>query len=76
MKETNCPIRGRILVRVRAVLQSPALWQGADRSYVGVRRNVVEAKIAVKSERTRKPISLIQLDRAGETRLWLSSDCT
>jgi hypothetical protein len=76
-KEAECAIRGRVLVRVRAVLQSPASWrERADRwGYVGVRGNVVEAALAVRSERTRKPIALIELDRAGKTRLWVAPGC-
>jgi hypothetical protein len=72
----DCEIRGRVLVRVRAVLETPALWGRAERPYFGVRRNVVEARIAIRSERTRRPIALLALDRAGETRLWVSSECT
>jgi hypothetical protein len=75
LKEASCPIRGRILVRVRAVLQSPALWQGADGSYIGARRNVVEAALGVRSERTRRPIALIRLDFRGKTKFWAAPDC-
>jgi hypothetical protein len=75
LKEASCPIRGRILVRVRAALESPALWQSADQSYMGARRNVVEATLAVRSDRTRRPIALIRLDSRGKTKFWASADC-
>jgi hypothetical protein len=75
LKEESCPIRGRILLRVRAVLESPAPWQGADQSYIGARRNVVEATLAVRSERTRRPIALMRLDSRGKTKFWASPDC-
>lgn len=73
--DADCEIRGRVLVRVRAVLEAPTSWRPADRPYVGARRNVVEAKIAVRSVRTRRAIGLLALDRAGETRLWVASRC-
>jgi hypothetical protein len=76
LKEASCPIRGRILVRIRAVLESPALWQGADRSYSGTRRNVVEAALAVRSERMHRPIALISLNARGKTRFWAAPDCS
>jgi hypothetical protein len=72
----SCPVTGRVLVRVRAVLQAPARWQQLDRTYVGARRSVVEAAFAVRSERSRKPIAFVELGRAGKTRLWTSSDCS
>jgi hypothetical protein len=74
--DADCEIRGRVLVRVRTVLEAATPWRPADRPYVGARRNVVQAKIAVRSERTRRAIGLLELDRAGETRLWVASHCS
>jgi hypothetical protein len=74
--DADCEVRGRVLVRVRAILETPSSWGPTGRPYVGARRNVVEAKIAVRSERTRRVIGLLELNRAGETRLWASSECT
>jgi hypothetical protein len=65
-----------VLVRLRAVLEAPTLWGRAARPYFGARRNVVEATIAIRSERNRRPIALLKLDRAGETRLWVSPTCS
>jgi hypothetical protein len=74
-QEADCELRGRILVRVRAVLEAPTPWRGGA-PYAGARRNVIEAKIAVRSERTRRPIALLALDPRGETRLWVSAVCS
>jgi hypothetical protein len=74
-EESSCPIRGRVLVRVRAVLRVPATWHRIDGSYVGARQKVVEAAIAVRSVSTRKPIAFMELGPAGKTRLWVSSGC-
>jgi hypothetical protein len=73
--DASCTTRGRVLVRVRAVLQSAAPWQRIDRTYAGARRKVVEAAVAVKSESRRRPLAFIELGRAGKTRLWVSSAC-
>ena len=75
-EDRQCPLRGRVLVRVRAVLQSPAAWQRIDRTYVGARQTVVEAAVAVKSESTRRHVGFIELGPGGKTRLWVSSACT
>jgi hypothetical protein len=74
--DADCEIRGRVLVRVRAVLEAPTSWRAAEPPYVGARRNVLAATIAVRSERTRRPIGLLTLDRAGETRLWAAPHCS
>jgi hypothetical protein len=75
-QDTDCEIRGRVLVRLRAVLEAPTEWRRATPPYFGARRNVVEARIAVRSERTRRPIALLALDAGGETRLWVSGGCS
>jgi hypothetical protein len=75
-QEADCEVRGRVLVRLRAVLEAPTRWRPATPPYTGARRNVVEVKIAVRSERTRRPIALLALDPGGETRLWVSSGCS
>lgn len=74
-READCEVRGRVLVRVRAVLEAPTAWQPATPPVAGARRNVLEAKIAVRSERTRRPLALLALDSGGATRLWLASHC-
>jgi hypothetical protein len=74
--DADCAVGGRVLVRLRAVLEGPAPWGRSERPYFGARRNVVEATIAIRSDRGRRPIALLALDRKGETRLWVSSNCS
>jgi hypothetical protein len=73
-QEPECTVRGRVLVRVRAFLQVPARWVTRT-DYAGAQKNVVEAALAVRSERTRRPIAFIQLGRSGTTKLWSSRAC-
>jgi hypothetical protein len=68
----RCVVPGRVLVRFRAALQSPALWRRISPSHVGARSNVVGAALALRSERTGNPIAYMELDRAGKTKLWYS----
>jgi hypothetical protein len=75
-QSASCLTGGRVLVRVRAVLRSPAPWRRAGDAYVGARSNVIKAALAIRSERTGKPIAYIELDTAGKTKLWHSSVCT
>ncbi len=74
-REVTCLGRGRVLVRVRAVLQSPASWQPQTDSVDGARSNVVQASIAVRSERTGKPLAYLELARDGGTKLWHARSC-
>jgi hypothetical protein len=71
----DCALRGPVLVRVRAVLQSSSPWRRAQRWYAGTQANVVEAALAVTSARTRRPIVLMQLGRTGNTLLWSARNC-
>src|SRR5688572_19877224 len=74
-KQVTCLGGGRVLVRVRAVLRAPAAWRRISDSYDGARREVVEAALAVRSERTSKPIAYLELGRDGKTKLWYSPRC-
>jgi hypothetical protein len=71
----SCPVNGGVIVRIRAVLQAPARWQQLDRTYVGARRSVVEAALAIRTGRG-KPIAFAELRPSGKTRLWTSSGCS
>lgn len=73
-KFLNCTVPGRVLIRVRATLEGPSSWGPADRVYVGVRKNVVDASLAVRSATTNAPIGYLQL-ASHATRLWYSSRC-
>ena len=72
----DCSVRGRVLVRVRAVLESPTSWLGTRGPYAGARKNVLEGTIAIRSERTRRPLALLQLDRSGKTKHWTAAACS
>lgn len=75
-KQVTCLGRGRVIVRVRALLQLPVSWQPLiSTSFNGARSNVVEAALAIRSERTGKPIAYMELDLDGTTRLWYSPRC-
>lgn len=74
-KQVTCLGRGRVLVRVRAVMRAPVSWRPISAAYDGARRDVVEAALAVRSERTGKPIAYVELDRDGKTKLWYSPGC-
>ena len=74
-EQVTCAARGRILIRVRATLQSPSPWQPLSDSYDGAPRNVVEAALAVRSERTGKPIAYMEFGRDRKTKLWYSPTC-
>jgi hypothetical protein len=75
-EDSPCETAGRILVRVRAVLQSGAPWRSSDGPYFGAQSNVVEATMAIRTERGRRPIALLRLQKSGSTRLWPSSSCS
>ncbi len=75
-KDLDCLLRGRVLVRVRAVLVAPDEWRRADRWYDGARKSVADASLAVRNQRTGAPIAFMQVDKAGKTRLWFSPSCS
>jgi hypothetical protein len=75
-QDAECGIRGRILVRVRARLQTAAGWQPVGDGYAGARANVVEAAIAVRNARTRKALAFMQLRGQGKTRFWAARGCS
>jgi hypothetical protein len=72
MESQRCLVRGRVLVRFRALLRSPASWRRISPSYAGARSNVVDAALALRRERTGKPIAYMELERDGKTKLWYS----
>jgi hypothetical protein len=74
-QDAECRIRGRILVHVRARLQTAAGWEAVGDGYAGARANVVEAAIAVRNARTRKALAFMQLRPQGRTRFWAAQGC-
>jgi hypothetical protein len=75
-QNAECALRERVLVRVRATLQTSAAWRGLQDGYAGAQANVREAKLVVRSERTRKPLAFLALGSAGKTRFQASSGCS
>jgi hypothetical protein len=61
---------------VRVVLQSSAAWRRVQGGYAGAREGVVEAALAVRTQRGRHPVAFIQLGRTGKTKLWTVGSCS
>ncbi|HSI98092.1 MAG TPA: hypothetical protein VK926_06985 [Gaiellaceae bacterium] len=76
----DCALRGRVLVRVRAVLATPARWgrlRGTvGRTYVGAAGRLVEGELAVRDPRTGSPLGYVKLDRRGRIQFWDSPRCS
>jgi hypothetical protein len=75
-QDNECAVRGRVLVRVRAALQTSAAWRPFGEGYAGAQANVRDAKLAVRSERTGKPLAFLELGRAGKTQYSAVSGCS
>lgn len=75
-QQVTCIARGRVIVRLRAVLHSPSAWQPLGNFYDGARRKVVAARLVVHSERTGEQIAYMELNRNGETTLMYSPVCS
>jgi hypothetical protein len=75
MSQSECFPDGRVLVRVRGVLAAPATWRRLDGAFAGVRGRLLEAEIALRDQRTRRPLVFIRIGRTGKTKLWSSSGC-
>jgi hypothetical protein len=73
--EGECTVNGRVLVRVRGLLTAPAEWRPVDNAFVGARGRLVEAQIALREHRTRRPLAFVKVGRTGKTQLWTSSRC-
>ena len=74
-KDYTCTVRGRLVVRVRAEIASSSSWGRIDAEFFGVRTNVSTAQLAVRSERTGKPVAFGTMDAAGRTKLWVARGC-
>ena len=74
-KEVDCQVRGRILVHVRAELESPSAWRSVGAPYAGAVGNVASAQMAVRSEQSGKPIGYATLGAGGKTKLWTAQSC-
>ena len=74
-KDYACTVRGRLVVRVRATVAEAGSWRRIDSRFFGVRTNVLQATLAVRSERSGKPVAYGTLDSAGRTKLWVAAGC-
>jgi hypothetical protein len=74
-KDYTCTVRGRLVVRVRAEVASSSSWGRIDAEFFGVRTNVSTTQLAVRSERTGKPVAFGTMDAAGRTKLWVARGC-
>ena len=76
VKNARCLGRGRVIIRVRAVLSPSDPWRPLVTGSVdGATGTVVRAAVAVRSERTGKPLAYMELARVGTTKLWFASGC-
>jgi len=73
--EVTCALSGRVLIRARALLSAPAAWRRTRTPFEGAQRNVLEASLAIRSERTGEPLAFMQLDRDGGISLWSAPRC-
>ena len=74
-KSVECQVRGKVLVRVRAVLASAVQWRRQDATLMGARTSVVSAKVALREQRSGEPVADAELD-GDKTRLWFSPGCS
>lgn len=74
--EADCTVSAGVLVRARAVLARTANWRRLGVVYVGTLGPVVQAELAVRDAKTRRPLAFITLNHNGDTKLWSSPDCT
>jgi hypothetical protein len=78
LDEVDC-VAARVLVRVRAVLTRTVSWRRLGSSggaYVGAQGPLAQAELAVRDARTRRPLAFIILSRTGNTKFWVSPDCS
>lgn len=74
--ELDCSARGRLLIRVRAVVNGAGTWAAVGTTFVGTRARVLEGQLAVRDQATGKPLAFGKLGREGATKLWSSARCT
>jgi hypothetical protein len=75
-KLVDCDVRGRIFVRVRAELVSPSAWRPVGTPYAGAVGNVASAQLAVRSEKSGKPIAYATFGADGKTKFWAAAGCS
>ena len=76
VKNARCLGRGRVIIRVRATLTKSDPWRPlVTGSLDGATGTVTQAALAVRSERTGRPLAYMELAPDGSTKLWLASGC-
>ncbi|MBA3401683.1 MAG: hypothetical protein H0U05_06805 [Actinobacteria bacterium] len=74
--DRTCSIRGRIVVRVRARLATPAAWRRSYEPFlVGASGRVEEASLVVRGASNNTLLAYMTVDRTGKTKFWLSTRC-
>jgi len=68
----------RVLVRIRARFEAPTTWvtlREGGQSFLRAQGALVEGAVAVRTERTRRPLAFMAMNDKGETRLFASPSC-
>jgi len=74
--DRTCSIRGRIVVRVRAKLATPAQWRRSYEPFlVGASGRVEEASLVVRAASSGTVLAYMTVDRTGKTKFWSSTRC-
>jgi hypothetical protein len=76
-----CSVPGQVLIRVRALLGRPAIWvrtrvEGLNTPLLGLKTNVVEASVAVRTAPARKRIAFVRLTRTEPPKFYIAAHCT
>jgi hypothetical protein len=67
-----------VLVRIRARFESPTTWvtfRAGGQSYLRAQGRLLEGSVAVRTERTRRPLAFMVMNDKGETRFYASPSC-
>jgi hypothetical protein len=70
-----CTSRGNTLVHVHAVVGGAATWSRVRTGFAGLRGVLTSATVAVRDQRTGKPLAYAEIDSAGATKLWTAARC-
>lgn len=66
----------RVLVRLRASMQSPTRWSVYKGEYLAARGTPLDASLTVRTYPTRKPVAFASFDRSGAARFFAVPRCT
>jgi hypothetical protein len=71
----ECKVKGSVLVRVRANVQSNGAWLRVSPTYRGSPGAVAQASLAVRNARTGRPLEFVTIDRQSTLRVWSAPSC-